>query len=363
MAFLRVAILASGMLVACGGQTTGLRPVDNVDGSALDPSATYSSGGAAGAIATGAAGGAGTASMLVGAGASPGCGKSWTHATAQWVEVAGPASHTNPPPLGPLVSIQGPGDTEDRGYWVYLPKNYDPQKPGGYTVIYNGAGCDDPDIYNAGKDGFPYQTVTDFDAIMVGLDYDTHSAVPLCYDNRNPNSNDFAFVPWLMDRIAHDFCVDESRQFFSGYSSGAWLAQQLNCAFPARFRGMVSTRGSEPMSQPPCNPAPMAFFHVHDIGDESNTYASILPGCSRILEQNGCSVTDCSNPESSTLTIPYELPMDIRAPQGTVCRQFSGCPVGAPVVFCTTHLPATANHYGDGREWLVPAFWDFMHRF
>src|SRR5262249_13670158 len=158
--------------------------------------------------------------------------------------------HTNPAPLGPTVSIPMSADvqyTEDRGYWVFVPKNYDPMKP--YKVIYSGAGCDDPDIYNAGKDGYPYQTVDMDQAIMVGLDYDVHPVVPLCYDNRNAKSNDFAFMPWLMDKIASDFCVDKGHQFFSGYSSGGWVAQQFNCAFPAKLRGMVSVTGSEPMMQ------------------------------------------------------------------------------------------------------------------
>jgi poly(3-hydroxybutyrate) depolymerase len=307
--------------------------------------------------AGGSGGGGGGGDMN---GRSAGCSKPWTHATGQWVEVAGPAAHKNPAPLEGLVSIKGMSDTEDRGFWVYIPKNYDPNKA--YKVIFSGAGCDDPDLYNAGKDGFPYQTIPDFDAIMVGLDYDTHSQVALCYDNRNPQSNDFTFMPWLQNRIENDFCVDTKHEFFSGYSSGGWVAQQFNCAFPTKFRGMVSVTGSEPMMQPTCvtPPAPTALFHIHDIGDPSNTYASFIPGCTRVLKQNGCTVTDCSNPESTTMTTEYTLPATVKVPQGTSCRQFNGCPADYPVVFCTTHLPTTANRHGDQREWSIPAFWNFM---
>jgi len=318
--------------------------------------------GAAGAVASGGASGTAVTSGDSGpsSGPSAGCGKAWTHATGAWVEVAGPAAHKNPPPLEPLMSITGPSDTEDRGYWVFVPKNYDPTKP--YKVIYSGAGCDDPDIYNAGKDGYPYQTVNMDSAIQVGLDYDTHSVVPLCYDNRNDKSNDFAFMPKLMEKIQTDFCVDTSHQFFSGYSSGGWVAQQFNCAFPAKFRGMVSVTGSEPMAQPACDPAPVALFHIHDIGDSGNTYQSFIPGCTRVLKQNKCTVTDCSDPQSATLTTPYTLPAGVAVPQGTMCRQFNGCPADYPVVFCTTHLPTTANRHGDQREWAIPAFWDFMSK-
>jgi hypothetical protein len=309
-------------------------------------------GGGGDMMAAGGSGGGGGGDM---GGKAP-----WTHATGQWVEVAGPPAHTNPPPLGPLVPIKGPSDTENRGYWVFIPKNYDPNKE--YKVIYSGAGCDDPDLNNSGKDGYPYQTMPDFDAIMVGLDYDTHSQVPQCYDNRNPQSNDFAFMPWLMDEIEKDFCVDKTHQFFSGYSSGGWVAQQFSCAFPTKFRGMVSVTGNEPAEQPTCvaPPAPTALFHIHDLNDPSNSYAAFLPGCTRVLKQNGCTVTDCSNPQSMTLTSPYTVPATVKVPQGTVCRQFNGCPADYPVVFCTTQLPQSANRHGDQREWAIPAFWNFM---
>jgi poly(3-hydroxybutyrate) depolymerase len=251
----------------------------------------------------------------------------------------------------------GPGDIEERGFWVFVPRSYDPSKP--HKVIYQGAGCDDPDIYDAGKDGFPYQSSPDFDAIMVGLDYDTHSDVPLCYDHQNPKSNDLAFFPWLTAKIESTFCVDRSQEFFSGFSSGSVLAQQLDCAWPAKLRGVASSRGFEPSQLPSCVPAPTALFHVHDYADTSNNYQAFIPGCSRVLRQNGCSVTDCSDPESSVLTSPYTLPTGIAPPQGTACRQFNGCPTAYPVVFCTTHLPLPDRY--DMREWLVPAFWDFMN--
>jgi hypothetical protein len=72
-------------------------------------------------------------------------------------------------------------------------------------------------------------------------------------------------------------------------------------------------------------------------------------------------VTDCSNPQDTALTDPYTLPANIPVPKDTQCRQFKGCPADYPVVFCTTHLPASANKHGDQREWAIPAFWDFMN--
>jgi hypothetical protein len=386
-----VPLVALGIFAGCSSTDTPVTMITPVEGSG---GSTVTSGGHAGASGqTGSAGssagtdgnsaggstgsgGAADADGSAGTGMndrgpdpfahkrSSGCGNPWMHDTNTWVEVAGPATHTNPAPLGPLVTISGPASqySEDRGYWVFVPKNYDPNKADGYKVIYSGVGCDDPDRYHSGKTGYQYQKNDNDDAIQVGLDYDTHSFTPQCYDNRNPKSNDFTFMPWLMNEIEKDFCVDLNHQFFSGFSSGGWVAQQFNCAFPTKFRGMVSTTGSEPADQPMCNPGPVALFHIHDINDAGNTYASFLPGCTRVLKQNGCTVTDCRDPQSDTLTSPYTLPPDAM-PNGTpTCRQFNGCPADYPVVFCTTHLPNTLDRHGAQPELAVPAFWDFVSK-
>src|SRR5258708_37647929 len=102
------------------------------------------------------------------------------------------------------------------------------------------------------------------DAIQVGLDYDTHSFTPQCYDNRNPKSNDFAFMPWLMERIASDFCVDLNHQFFSGFSSGGWGGQPVYLAFSSLLRGGGATHRSGPPEPPVGRPTPTALCHIID---------------------------------------------------------------------------------------------------
>jgi hypothetical protein len=167
-----------------------------------------------------------------------------------------------------------------------------------------------------------------------------------------------------MSEIESTFCVDTTREWISDYGDSLnTLAQQLDCALPARFRGQVLVSGTEPGapgyigSLPTCNPAPMAAFYVKDFGDTDSTYASILPGCSRVLKQNGCSNTTC-NPLDTTLTTPYPSPAGVTPPVGTVCVQFNGCPVEYPVVFCVTY----DQDHSDDQNWgVVKWFWDFIH--
>lgn len=358
--------MASGTML--GASSTGAASVSG--------SGTMSAGASGSDTIVGTSGAGGSSGATVGGTGpvkpSPGCvGKPWTGATGQWVSQPssctqgtanqGTATCQAIPPGSTVPATATRGSPENRGWWVYVPEGYDPNKP--YKVIYSGAGCGDNNFFNAGEDGFPYNNVDDGDAILVGLDYDTYSDVPGCYDSRDPQSNDFTFFPWLQSQIESEFCVDTNGEFFSGYSSGAWLGQQLDCAFPDRLRGVVSLTGCEPgaagypgAQYSPCVDKPTAAFFVKDFGDQDDTYACILPACARVLQQNGCSVTTC-NPLDPTLTTPYTLPAGVTPPSGTVCVQLNGCPVDYPVVFCVTY-----NQDGsDNQSWgIVPLFWDFM---
>jgi len=215
--------------------------------------------------------------------------------------------------------------------------------------------CGDPSISNSGSQGYEYQLFDDGEAIQVGLDVDPDRAADHCYDDRNPTSNDFSFFPWLTAQIESELCVDMKHEFISGYSTGAYLANQLGCAFPDKLRGQVLVSGGEPVSQPTCVDHPIAAFFVHDTDDFDNPYGLILPACARTLRQNGCTNTDCSDPTDAGDTIPYTLPASITPPPGTQCTQFTGCGQN-PVVFCTTF----GQMHGMQGSWVVPAFWDFM---
>jgi poly(3-hydroxybutyrate) depolymerase len=309
---------------------------------------------------------------------SAGCGATskWTGATGKWVSQptgCGPGNNNQGsaacqpiPPASTVPAKSGMGTPENRGWWVYVPSTYDPTKP--YKVIYNGAGCGDGNYFNAGEDGFSYFNVDNDNAILVGLDYDTYSDVPGCYDNRDAQSNDFTFFPWLQSQIENQFCVDKNHEFFSGYSSGGWVMQQFNCAFPDKLRGSVAVTGCEPGAAgypgaqfSPCVQKPTAAFYIKDFGDTDNTYACILPACLRVLKQNGCKTTGGAdyttcNPQDTTTTTAYPVPATITPTPETSCVQFNGCPADYPVVFCVTHN----QDHSDDSKWSVPLFWDWM---
>jgi hypothetical protein len=325
---------------------------------------------------------------------SAGCGMTPTIATGQWVQQPpncdqGAAQvNCQAIPVG-SSPVQRPakGAPEWRGWWVQLPSNYDPNKA--YRVIYNGIGCGDADWFIAGKFGFAYQNFDNSagpdagpprlnDAILVGLDYDTYSDIPSCYDDHSPNSNDFLFFLWLQAKIESEFCVDINHEFFSGYYSGATVAQQFNCAFPDKLRGTVAVNGCEPGvpwvpgtpnvgSQPPCVSKPAAAFYAKDLNSQDRPYACILPACARVLSQNGCMVNGAvpkCDPQDKTITTPYPIPASLAnvvngAKVNLNCVSFNGCPADYPVVFCMYTNAVQPN--SDTQDWGGPAlYWDWM---
>jgi hypothetical protein len=405
-----LAILSS-LLLGCGGHHGATTPVGDAESSGGGTGSTASgsrdattsgssggvssSGGGSGASGSGTTGGAtssgttgdaspssGTSSDAAVGGPfapkpSPGCfGTSpWTGPLGTWVaqppgcdgaaqdggapfdnSVCQPIPPGTTPPANPMS-----GDPEYRGWWTLVPTGYvtDPTAP--YKIIFNANGC--PGFpYVAGRNGYPYQSVDDGQAIQVGLDLDTFSERSGCYDGRNPSSNDLVFLPWLMAHIEDELCVDMNHEFFSTYADDASLMEQFECAFPDKLRGSVSVSGFEPGapgspgSLPACVSKPSAAFYVHDYNDTETSYSAILPGCSRALQQNGCSSTKC-DPLDATLTSPYAVPKGVTLPPSAVCRQFNGCPDDYPVVFCVTY---NQGHFDDQSWGVVPLFWDWM---
>jgi len=275
----------------------------------------------------------------------------------QWTDMADPGSD-NPPP----IMVNGVA----RGYWLRVPPNYDSSKP--YKVIYEGAPCGQPTGGNgqpnpSGMGVFDYASVDKGDAVQVGVDYGFVSRN--CYDDQNPQSNDFLFFPVLKKTIEGMLCIDTSSVFLSGYSSGSWWVNQMTCGFGTEIRATVEATGGEPPHQPTCvTGGHIASLFLHDVNDQLNSYAGILPACARALTNNGCTTTTC-DPSSAQTTESWPVPGGLTIPGMGQCVQFKGCPADSPVVFCTTTNvdPSGANHYERVNAFIPPLFWGFLGKY
>ncbi len=172
------------------------------------------------------AGGAGGPAIAPPAGAapngpgSPGCGKAPARAGAT---------------TGVRVSALG----RDRSYTLVVPEGYAPQTPYPLVFVFHGGGGN-----SAGA-----RAQTDLEkqaggrAIFVYPD-GTGGAWDL--DAPTASNQDVALFDAILLTSHNTLCVDARRLFVTGFSNGAYMANQLGCKRGERIRGIVTHAGGGP---------------------------------------------------------------------------------------------------------------------
>ena len=298
-----------------------------------------------------------------GQGPSAGCGKPATQAAGQYKE------------FSLTVECEG-ANARDRLYYVRLPPNYDPARP--YRTVYLGPGCGPPQDLVGESKVYPMQDVSDPDAILVGMEQgfynkaeyssasctatgdggDSTTLCHYCFDDgaatTTPESFEYAYFDRLHKQVENDFCVDTSKQFFAGYSSGGWMAHQLGCQFPDVLRAQASVTGGLPAvirdGVKTCVDHPIAAFLIHDAMDTANVYAGSVAALERLLQLNNCGA-----PMRSATTEPYTI-AGVPNNADFNCLRYTGCPAEYPIVFCTSRGKA----HGAQTTAAVPGFWQFF---
>jgi polyhydroxybutyrate depolymerase len=236
-------------------------------------------GGGSGAGATGAAGSGGAAV------ASPGCGTSPTEAPTAWVEKS--------------LDVDGTA----RQVWTYLPENYDPARA--YPVVFLFHGCGNE------TNNVRMESVIGEDAVMV-----RGRAVEDCWDT-GTNSPDLAFFDAMVADVEARLCIDTSRRFAVGYSSGSWLINTIECVRGGVLRAAGSVAGGAPRRND-CS-GMIARVFVHDLDDNDNDISGSETERDRLLDVNGCDTTTEPVPEDPE-----------------PCARYQGCEPGYPVIWCET---------------------------
>ena len=250
--------------------------------------ATSGSGGASGATNGGSGG---TSAGAGGSGGAPagslGCGKAVTQAARQWVEL-------------PSLDVGG----TMRRWWSYLPNNYDPMRRYPVVFLFHGCGTETNNV--------PMQNVVGENAILV-----RSKAVADCWDT-GTNSPDIAFFDAQVTASEADYCVDTSRRFAVGYSSGSWLINTLECVRGGVLRAAASVAGGSPRRNS-CTGPTLARLFVHDLNDPENAISGSITERDRLLTANACNASAAPVPEDP-------------AP----CARYQGCNPLYPVIWCET---------------------------
>lgn len=200
---------------------------------------TSSNGGTASG-GTSSNGGSGGASSTT---PSPGCNMAAGQALGSWVEQ-------------PKLNVGG----TDRQWWVWLPTGYDPGKA--YPLVFNFHGCGSSDNI------VPMQKVTADKAILVRA---TGISNGTCWD-ANATGNDVKLFDQMLADVVAKRCVDTSRVFATGYSSGSWLVNTLECERGDKLRATGTVSGGTYGDKSKCK-GKYARMFIHDQDDTTNTIA------------------------------------------------------------------------------------------
>jgi len=238
---------------------------------------------------------------------SEGCGLEAGQQLGQWVEQ-------------PDLMIQG----VPREWSVWLPNDYDPARA--YPLVMLFHGC------SSATNNVPMENVTDDQAILVrGAGVSPN----VCWD-ASSNGPDIEFFDAMVAELFADRCIDRSRVFGVGYSSGSWLLNALECVRGDVLRANGTVAGGTPGPQQNCVGSVARAF-IHDVNDESNGIGGNIPERDRLLMLNGCTEE----------TVPQD-------PEP--CVRYQGCDEGYPVIWCETSGEGHGRQDGRATE----AFWSLF---
>jgi poly(3-hydroxybutyrate) depolymerase len=286
-----LSFLLSFLGVACGDSPNG------------PPCAALPSAGGvadASADATDAATDAATDGVTVDGAASRsvGCGVPPLQSLAQYVK------HTE------VISGVAPAYAEtstNRFYFLRLPTGYDPERA--YPLVLIGPGCGE-----SGQSPIGIQNASGTDAIIVGM-----NGVNDCFNHAAADTPDLPYFDATLAEVEATTCVDTSRVFVTGFSSGSWLTSYLGCARGNVIRAQASVAGGLPPLPPTCT-GPIPAMYVADLDDPTIKPDKVTKAVERVRVANGC----------GTDTVPYD------AGVSSPCVQYQGCMPGYPLVYCET---------------------------
>jgi poly(3-hydroxybutyrate) depolymerase len=307
-------------------------------GCSSDPPDSASSGGAGG-NSSGTAGGSPTGSGGAGGNGSGGSGGgtgSGGSGGGSSVKPSAGCGMSNPPSGDLSIDVGG----KTGSYVLSLPGDYDPAKPYPLGFAFHGFGRTGPQCQAGDCAGF--QSVMENEAVLV---YMTSSAGK-GWDDFDAES---AFFETVLDHVLASYCIDESRVFAAGTSSGAHFSNVLGCRFGDRLAAIAPVAGYLPQKEGCVDRVPALIIH----GIDDPSFGAGVEARDFWRTRNGCSAD--TTPSIDEVHAGAEA-----TPESHGCAVYQGCDVGLPVTWCEH---SEGGYDGSTHGW--PLFggqqiWDFV---
>ena len=250
--------------------------------------------------------------------------------------------------------------SENREYFLTLPKNYDNKKP--YKLLFAmhcmGSNAEDFVHHNPDQDHpSPYygqqKLDTEGNYIFVSPRGDT-DGMPWSVSS----DKDHRFIDQLLTTLEENYCIDTSRVFMTGFSFGAMVTNSMAQDMQDRLRAVAVYATADYNIYLPKNKGlPIAWMAVHGKNDGTCQYNRARDSAlKRILKNNGKADADGNFTDASA-----EKPKEVGG-SGHLCYDFTTVDERFPVKFCSWNGQHQWTAYDNG-NWQSTWVPEEVHKF
>jgi poly(3-hydroxybutyrate) depolymerase len=315
---------AAALGAGAGGDTA---QAAGAGGQSISGGGAAGAAGSAGAANPSAGAGGGGATIPPGKGQSAGCNMPapGTDSSTTWVKHDIEVTGVDP---AWISAHPVPADHKytwtHRNYFMKLPKTYNQAQP--YQLSIGGSGCGGSETVGS-EGGYALPNTNE---IQVALSYVTANSA--CFADDAVNTPDLPYFDAVIADLEAKFCIDKSKIFVHGYSSGAWETYMLGCARAGVIRGIFTSQGGERVKRPACSGPVAALLSAGANASNDNPIGPLDPnsGEAKSLDSLGSAVARdeilMRNGCTGTATVTWSGSAE--------CKQYTGCPAAYPVIWC-----------------------------
>ena len=300
----------TGGVPTSGGASGGLGATGGASGSGGSGAASVGGAAGSGGAVVGGAGTGAAGSGGAGAGGTSGAGGSGGAGGTPSEPSAGCGKGGRP--SGGVVTVDG-------SHIYSFPESYDGTTPMPLIMAFHAAGNQNTQLRN----------------ITQGSALADHfvMAFPKSQGNGWNPTADGQSIDQRYDELLANYCIDTSRVFATGHSSGAQLIVQLMCAGDDRFRAIAPVASSAYCQS--FDPIPALIIHGADDRERANTNqdADGRRDLAPYLASNDCDMTTVPHDQAGCSSGGTQV--------NPGCVEYQGC--SAPTIWCQHNDPQYSN--------------------